>query len=110
DVAEHCGTRGLPRRVRKPRDKGKVEAAVLVAQRWILAVLRHRTFYSLAELNAAIAELLAKLNDRKMRHVRESRRSLYERLERPALQPLPPTPYEFAEWKRVKANIDYHVS
>ena len=110
ELAEHYGTCVIPARVRKPRDKAKVEAAVLVAQRWILAVLRHRTFYSLAELNAAIAELLVKLNDRVMRHVKESRRSLYERLDRPALQPLPPTPYEFAEWKRAKVNIDYHVS
>jgi hypothetical protein len=86
-----------------------VEAAVLVAQRWILAALRHRTFYSLAELNAAIAELLVKLNDRVMRHVNESRRSLYERLDRPALKPLPAKRYEYAEWKQVKVNIDYHV-
>ena len=100
----------IPARARKPRDKAKVEAAVLVAQRWILAVLRHRTFYTLAELNAAIAELLVKLNDRVMRHVKESRCSLYERLDRPALQPLPAAPYEYAEWKQVKVNIDYHVS
>lgn len=110
ELAEHYGTCAIPARVRKPRDKAKVEAAVLVAQRWILAALRHRTFYSLAELNAAIAELLVKLNDRVMRHVKESRRSLYERLDRPALQALPATPYEFAEWKQVKPNIDYHVS
>jgi len=110
DLAEHYGTCVIPARVRKPRDKGKVEAAVLVAQRWILAVLRHRTFYSLAELNAAVAQLLVKLNEREMRHVKESRRSLYERLERRALKPLPPTPYEYADWKQVKVNIDYHVS
>ncbi len=109
ELAEHYGTCVIPARVRKPRDKAKVEAAVLVAQRWILAALRHRTFYHLAELNAAIAELLAKLNERVMRHVKESRRSLYERLDRPALKPLPATPYEYAEWKQVKVNIDYHV-
>lgn len=110
DLAEHYGTCVIPARVRKPRDKAKAEAAVLVAQRWILAVLRYRTFYSLAELNAAIAELLVKLNDRVMRHVKESRRSLYERLDRPALLPLPATPYAYADWKQVKVNIDYHVS
>lgn len=110
ELAEHYGTCVIPARVRKPRDKAKAEAAVLVAQRWILAVLRHRTFYSLAELNAAITELVVKLNDRVMRHVRESRRSLYERLDRPALKPLPAAPYEYADWKQVKANIDYHVS
>jgi transposase len=110
ELAEHYGTCVIPARVRKPRDKAKAEAAVLVAQRWILAALRHRTFYHLAELNAAIAELLLKLNDRVMRHVKESRRSLYERLDRLALKPLPTTPYEYADWKLVKVNIDYHVS
>lgn len=110
DLAKHYGTCVIPARVRMPRDKGKVEAAVLVAQRWLLAALRHRSFYDLAELNAAIAELLVKLNERVMRHVQESRRSLYERLELPALKPLPATPYEFAEWKQVRANIDYHIS
>lgn len=110
DLAGHYGTCVIPARVRKPRDKAKVEAAVLVAQRWILAALRHRTFYSLAELNVAIAELLVKLNDREMRHVKASRRELYERLDRPALKPLPATPYEYADWKQVKVNIDYHVS
>jgi transposase len=109
ELARHYGTCVIPARVRKPRDKAKVEAAVLVAQRWILAALRHRSFYSLAELNAAITELLVKLNDRVMRHVNESRRSLYERLDRPALKPLPSTRYEYAEWKQVKVNIDYHV-
>jgi transposase len=110
ELAEHYGTCVIPARKRKPRDKAKVEAAVLVAQRWILAALRHRIFYHLAELNAAIAELVGKLNERVMRHVKESRRSLYERLDRPALQPLPATPYEYADWKQVKVNIDYHVS
>lgn len=109
ELAQHYGTCVIPARVRKPRDKAKVEAAVLVAQRWILAALRHRTFYSLNELNAAIAQLLVKLNDRVMRHVNESRRSLYERLERPALKPLPLTRYEYAQWKQVKLNIDYHA-
>jgi len=109
ELARHYGTCVLPARVRKPRDKAKVEAGVLVAQRWILAALRNRTFYSLTELNTAIAELLLKLNDRVMRHVNESRRSLYERLDRPALKPLPSARYEYAEWKQLKANIDYHV-
>ena len=68
------------------RDKAKVEAAVLVAQRWILAVLRHRRFFHLEELNGAIETLLAKLNNRVMRHVKQSRRELYERLDRPALK------------------------
>jgi transposase len=110
ELAEHYGTCVIPARVRKPRDKAKVEAAVLVAQRWILAALRQRTFYSLAELNAAIAELLVKLNARVMRHLNASRHSLYERLDRPALKPLPATAYEYADWSAVKLNIDYHAS
>jgi transposase len=110
ELAEHYGTCIIPARVRKPRDKGKVEAAVLVAQRWILAVLRHRRFYRLEDLNRAIAELLTRLNDRVMRHVKQSRRQLYERLDRPALKALPAHAYEYAEWKQVGVNIDYHVS
>ena len=110
ELAEHYGTCIIPARVRKPRDKAKVEAAVLVAQRWILAVLRHRRFYHLEDLNAAIEGLCAKLNDRVMRHVKQSRRSLYERLDRPALKALPTEPYEYAEWKQVGVNIDYHIA
>jgi transposase len=110
ELAEHYGTCIIPARVGKPRDKGKVEAAVLVAQRWILAVLRHRRFYHLEDLNRAIAQLLAKLNDRVMRHVKQSRRQMYERLERPALKALPPRPYEYADWKQVGVNIDYHIA
>jgi len=109
DLSEHYGTCIIPARVRKPRDKGKVEAAVLVAQRWILAVLRNRTFYSLKELNLAIAELLEKLNNRVMRHIKQSRRELFERLDRPALLPLPTARYEFAEWKKERLPIYYHV-
>jgi transposase len=110
ELAEHYGTCIIPARVRKPRDKGKVEAAVLVAQRWILAALRHRRFYHIEDLNRAIGELLTKLNNRVMRHVKQSRRELYERLDRPALKALPAQAYEYAEWKRVRVNIDYHVS
>jgi len=82
---------------------------VLLAQRWILATLRHRRFFHLAELNAAIRELLAPLNDRPMKKLGVSRRELFERLDRPALRPLPPTPYEFAGWTDCGVNIDYHI-
>lgn len=109
ELARHYGTCVIPARVRRPRDKGKVEAAVLVAQRWILAALRHRTFYHVNELNVAIGELLVKLNARVMRHVKASRRELYERLDRPALKALPATPYEYAQWKQARLNIDYHL-
>ncbi|MEO5969175.1 MAG: IS21 family transposase [Bdellovibrionia bacterium] len=109
DLAEHYGTCIIPARVRKPRDKAKVEAAVLVAQRWILAVLRNQTFTSLAELNIGIWECLKRLNERQMRHIGKSRKTLWESLERPVLKALPQTPYRFAEWKKARVNIDYHI-
>ena len=109
DMAEHYGCAVLPARPRKPRDKAKVEAGVLIAQRWILAVLRHRTFYSLVELNAAIRECLERLNTRPMRRARKSRRELFEALDRPSALPLPSRPYEYAEWIKAKVNFDYHI-
>jgi transposase len=107
--AQHHVTTILPARPRKPRDKAKVEVAVQIAQRWILARLRNQTFFSLAELNARIAELVADLNDRPMRTYKASRRELFEQLDRPALRPLPDDGYEYAAWKRVTLNIDYHA-
>jgi len=109
DLAAHYGTTILPTRVRRPKDKAKVEAGVLVVERWIVAALRHRAFFSLAELNAAIWELLEGLNSRRFRKLPTSRRALFETLDRPALRPLPTTPYVFAEWRRARVNIDYHV-
>ena len=109
ELAEHYGTAVLPARVRKPRDKAKVEAAVLVVERWILARLRHRRFFALAELNAAIAELVAALNERPMRRLGVSRRQLFEQLDRPALASLPAEPYVYAEWRRRRVGLDYHV-
>ena len=97
----------LPARVRKPRDKAKAEVGVQIVQRWILAALRHRTFFSLGELNAAIAQLLERLNARAFRKLPGSRRSLFEQLDRPALRPLPTERYVFAQWKKVRVNIDY---
>ena len=109
DLAAHYGTTILPTRVRRPRDKAKVETAVLIVERWIVAALRHHTFFCLAEVNAAIWELLHRLNRRPFRKLPGSRRTLFETLDKPALRPLPDTPYIFAEWKRARANIDYHV-
>ena len=109
DMAAHYGTAVVPARPRKPRDKAKVEVAVQVAQRWIVARLRNRRFFSLAELNAAIRELLDQLNDRVTRHLGASRRALFEELERSALKPLPEAPYVFAEWKQRTVGLDYHV-
>ena len=90
-------------------DKAKVEAGVQVVQRWVLARLRKRTFFSLAELNAAIKELLAWINDRPFKKLQGSRRRLFEELDRPALRPLPATRYQFAVWKTATVNLDYHV-
>jgi transposase len=109
DMAAHYGTAILPTRVRKPRDKAKVEVAVLVVERWILARLRNRRFFSLAELNEAIAELVADLNARPMRRLGVSRRDLFLELDRPALKPLPETAYEYAEWRLRRVSLDYHV-
>jgi transposase len=110
DFACHYGLAVVPARVRKPRDKAKVEAGVQVVERWILARLRDRTFFSLAELNQAIAELLVELNQREMKHLGQSRREMFAEVDQPALAPLPETPYEFARWKKARVHIDYHVS
>ncbi len=109
DLAQHYGTAVIPTRVRKPKDKAKVEVGVQVVERWILARLRHYTFFSLADLNQAIRELLDELNTRQMEHLGRSRRELFERLDQPALKPLPELPYEFAIWKKARVNIDYHI-
>ncbi|HUL68578.1 MAG TPA: IS21 family transposase [Burkholderiaceae bacterium] len=109
-LAEHYGCAVLPARPRKPRDKAKVEAGVLLVERWILARLRHRRFYSLAELNGAIGALLEDLNNRPFQKLEGSRRSWFEALERPALRPLPPTAFEYAQFKRaLVSRLDYHV-
>ncbi|MBC7495632.1 MAG: IS21 family transposase [Sphingomonadaceae bacterium] len=100
----------LPTRPRRPRDKGKVEACVLIVERWLFGRLRHRVFYSLAELNAAIAELMADLNDcRIMRAYSQTRRQMFEAIDKPALKALPLEPYVFAEWRSRRAGLDYHV-
>ena len=109
EMAEHYGCAVLPARPRKPRDKAKAEAGVLIAQRWILAVLRQRTFYSLTELNAAVRQCLECLNTRPMRRIGKSRRELFETIDCPSALPLPQRPYEYAEWLKVKVNIDYHI-
>jgi transposase len=109
EMARHYGVAIVPARPRKPRDKSKVEAGVLLAQRWILACLRNRRFFSLDELNAAIAELLERLNARPFQKLEGCRRSAFETIDRPAMKPLPSTRYEVADWKDATVNIDYHV-
>ncbi len=109
DWAIHYGVAVVPARPRKARDKAKVEQGVLLVQRWILAALRHRRFFSLGDLNEAIGQLLARLNQRPFRKLPESRAALFDKLDRPVLQPLPRQPYVFAEWKKARAGLDYHV-
>lgn len=109
ELAQHYGVAVVPARVRRPRDKAKAEVGVQVVERWILTALRQRTFFSLAELNRAIGELLERLNGRAFKKLPGSRREAFETLERPALRPLPVTPYVYAAWKRVRVHIDYHV-
>jgi transposase len=109
DLAHHYGVAVIPARAAKPRDKAKVEVGVQVVERWIVARLRHHTFFTLAEVNATIRELLPALNARPFKKLPGSRQSLFAALDRPALQPLPAQPYEYAEWKRARVNIDYHV-
>lgn len=109
EMAEHYGCVIIPARVRKPKDKAKVESAVLQAERWILAPLRNRTFHSLPEANRAIAERLEWLNDRKMKGMDASRAELFDDVDLPAMNPLPTDPYEFAIRKDARVNIDYHI-
>jgi len=110
EMAAHYGTAVLPTRSRRPRDKAKVEACVLIVERWLIGRMRDRRFYSLAELNAAIGELLKRLNEeRPIRRLGMTRRQLLEELDRTALKPLPTEPYVFAEWRVRRVGIDYHV-
>lgn len=109
DFAEHYGVAILPARVRKPRDKAKVEGGVLIVERWILARLRHATFFSLAELNDAIARLLGELNARPFKKLDGCRRARFEMIERPALKALPARPYAYAAWRKARVHPDYHV-
>lgn len=109
EFASHYETTVLPARPAHPKDKAKVERAVQVVQRWILARLRHRTFFSLDELNEAIGELVEELNGRTMKTYGASRRELFERLDRPALRALPQERFVIGEWETARVNIDYHV-
>ena len=110
ELAEYYQVAVLPARVRKPRDKAHVENSVQNVERWVLAPLRNRTFFSIGEANRAIAPLIQALNQREMAHLGKSRKQLFEELDQPALSPLPERPYEFATWKNAKVNIDYHVA
>lgn len=110
EMAEYYQVAVLPARVRKPRDKSHVENGVQNVERWVLAPLRKRTFFSLAEANRAILSLVEKLNQKEMVHLGKSRRQLFEEVDQPELRPLPEKPYQFATWKTARVNIDYHVA
>lgn len=109
EMASYYGTAVLPARVRKPKDKAKVEVAVQIVERWILAVLRNRSFFDLRSLNHEMRRLLDNLNDKPFKKLEGSRRSWFESIEEATLLPLPETRYEIAEWKNARVNIDYHV-
>jgi len=109
-MAGHYGAAVILTRLRKPRDKAKVEAGVQAVERWVLARLRDRTFFGLGELDRAIREELLKLNERPFQQLDGCRRSLFESPDRPALRPLPAKRYEFAWWKKATVNIDYHIA
>jgi len=111
ELCRHYGAVAIPARTYHPKDKPKAEVSVLLVQRWIIAALRNQTFFSLSALNEAIREKLRILNGRPMQQLGINRRELYERLDRPALNPLPRRPYELGEWKiECAVNIDYHVA
>lgn len=110
ELAEHYQVAVLPARVRRPRDKAHVENSVQNVERWVLAPLRKRTFFSIAEANRAIMPLQQALNQREMAQMGKSRKQMFEELDQPALRPLPERPYEFAVWKNARVNIDYHVA
>jgi len=110
EMAAHYGTAILPARPRKPRDKAKVEQAVLIVERWLLGRLRHRIFTSLADVDAALGELMTQLNDKQsLRRLGVTRRQLLEEIDRPALKELPSEPYEYSEWRVRRVGVDYHV-
>ena len=109
DLADHYGCVVLPTRIVKPRDKAKVEVAVQIVERFVLAKLRHQRFFSLAELNVAICACVAQINAKVMRKVGNSRAELLETLDRPALSALPERPYSYADWKRARVAPDYHI-
>lgn len=109
EMASHYGTVVIPARVRKPKDKSLGELAVLIIERSIMAKLRNRKFFSYYELNQAIRKELKEINNKPFQKMEGSRRIWYETIDKPALRPLPVSPYEFAEWKKARVNIDYHV-
>ena len=108
-LAEHYGIAVIPARPYKPKDKSKAEVAVQIVERWIMAKLRHVTFFSLAEVNQCIKALLVELNEKPFKQLPGNRQTTFETIDQPELGPLPLHPYEYVDIKQVKVNIDYHV-
>lgn len=109
EMAKHYGIAVIPARVRKPQDKAKVESAVRFVENRILAALRNHTFFSLSELNAVLAEEVRKLNHLKFQKLDTTRYELFLKTDKPALRPLPTRKYQYAEWKKARVNMDYHI-
>jgi len=109
ELADHFGFVVLPARIRRPRDKAKVEAAVGIVSRFVLGKLRNRRFFSLAELNDAVRDCVTKINAKVMKQLKQSRNDLFASLDRPALKGLPSERYQYAEWKRCTVAPDYHI-
>jgi transposase len=109
EMAAYYGVAVVPARVRKPRDKAKAEAGVLLVERWIMAALRKRRFQNLADLNGSIGDLLERLNNRPFRKREGTRRSQFESIDKPVLRPLPAERYEFGQWRTARVNVDYHI-
>jgi transposase len=109
ELADHYGFVVLPARIRRPRDKAKVEAAVGIVSRFVLGKLRNRRFFSLVELNDAVHDCVTTINAKVMKHLKQSRNDLFASLDRPALNGLPSERYQYAEWKRCTVAPDYHV-
>jgi transposase len=109
DMANHYDTAVIPARVRAPKDKAKAEVGVQIVERWILAKLRNRTFFSITELNRAITMFLVELNNKPFQKLPGTRKSVFESIDKPALKPLPVARYQFAQWKKARVHIDYHI-
>jgi transposase len=109
DMANHYETAVIPARIRAPKDKAKAEVGVQIVERWILAKLRNRQFFSITELNRAIATLLVELNNKPFQKLAGTRKSVFETIDKPTLKPLPVGRYQFARWKKARVNIDYHI-
>ena len=108
-LATHYGVAVIPARSRKPKDKAKVENGVLIVTRWIMACLRNQVFFSLAEMNTSICELLTRLNQRQFKKIPGCRETMFRTIDFPAMRALPTQRHVFSEWKKARLGLDYHI-